>query len=119
MENILKTKSLAFAIRIVKLTKFLQIEKKEFILTKQLLRSGTAIGALICEAEYAESKLDFIHKNAIAQKESNETIYWLTLLRETEYLTNKEYKSINDDVVELMRLLTSSIKTTKSNLKKD
>ncbi len=85
-ENIVKDKSFAFALRIVNSYKFLCNQKKEFTLSKQLLRSGTAIGALIREAEHAESKMDFVHKMAIAQKEANETDYWIELLYHSEYL---------------------------------
>ena len=115
-KNILKEKSFDFAVRIVNLYKFLINEKKEYVLSKQLLRSGTAIGALYREAEQAESKKDFIHKLAIAQKEANETIYWLELLFKTEFINKSEFESINTDAVELIRLLTSIIKTTKRNL---
>jgi four helix bundle protein len=80
-DNIIKTKSFNFAIRIVKIFQYLQTEKKEFILSKQLSRSGTSVGAMVREAEHSESKMDFIHKMAIAQKEINETIYWLELLK--------------------------------------
>jgi len=97
----------------------LQTEKKEYVLSKQLLRSGTAIGALYREAEFAESKADFIHKLAIAQKECNESIYWLELLEASNYLTRTEFDSINTDAVELIKLLTSIIKTTKSTLTKN
>lgn len=83
-------------------------------MSKQLLRSGTSIGALVSEAEYAESKADFIHKMAIAQKECNESIYWLELLSDTDYLRKDEFQSLNNDCVELMKLLTSIIKTSKS-----
>ena len=113
----LKNKSFNFATRIVKLYKYLCADKKEYILSKQLLRSGTAIGALVREAEQAESNPDLIHKLAIALKEANETEYWILLLRETDYLTPKESESILPDLQELLKLLTSSIKTTKQNLK--
>jgi len=116
MENIIKHKSFAFAIRIVKLYQFLCYTKKEFILSKQLLRSGTAVGALVREAEHAESKADFKHKMAIAQKEINESIYWLELLKETDYLTIEQFESINKDAVEIIKLLTSIIKSTKANI---
>lgn len=86
-ENIVKDKSYAFAIRVVKLYKYLIDTKKEFVLSKQFLRSGTAIGALIREAEHGESKADFIHKLSIALKEANETDYWICLLKDTDYLT--------------------------------
>lgn len=116
MKNILKDKSLSLAIRVVNLTRFLQTKKSEYVISKQLLRSGTSIGAMVSEAEFAESKADFIHKLAIAQKENNETIYWLKLLKETDYLSNKEYENIHNDAVEILKLLTSSIKTSKSRL---
>ncbi|MDR3185037.1 MAG: four helix bundle protein [Prevotellaceae bacterium] len=114
--NILKEKSFNFAVRIVNLYKHLCEEKREFVLSKQALRSGTSVGAMVREAEYSESKADFIHKMAIAQKEINETIYWLELMCETEYLSNKEFDSINNDAVELIKILTSIIKTAKSSL---
>ena len=113
--NVVKEKSFGFAIRTVALYKFLANEKKEFILSKQVLRSGTAIGALVREAEQAESKKDFVHKLAIALKEANETEYWLELLYKADYLGDAEYKSIHNDIVELLKLLTSIIKTSKGN----
>lgn len=115
-ENIVKSKGFGFAVRVVKLYKFLCDEKKEFVLSKQLLRSGTSVGALVREAEHSESKADFVHKMAIAQKEMNETLYWLELLKETEYLTQQQFESINNDGVELIKRITSIIKTTKSNI---
>jgi four helix bundle protein len=113
MSNVVKEKSFAFAVRIVNLHRFLCGKKKEFVLSKQLLRSGTAIGALVHEAEQAESKLDFAHKMAIALKEANETEYWIMLLRESKYLTPKESESILSDNTELLKLLTSIINSTK------
>jgi len=86
-DNVVKNKSFAFAVRVVRLYQFLCEQKKEFVLSKQLLRSGTSVGAMIREAEHAETKNDFKHKMGIAQKEINETIYWLELLKETDYLT--------------------------------
>jgi four helix bundle protein len=115
-ENTIKSKSFAFAVRIVNLYKFLCSDKKEFVLSKQLLRSGTSVAAIIREAEYAESKLDFKHKLHIAQKEINESIYWLELLKATNYLVFEQFESINNDAVEIIKLLTSIIRTTKSNL---
>ncbi|MBS1573536.1 MAG: four helix bundle protein [Bacteroidetes bacterium] len=115
-ENIIKKKSFDFAIRIVNLFQHLQAEKKEYVLSKQLLRSGTSVGAMVREAEHSESKADFVHKLAIAQKEINETIYWLELLNATEYLTQKEFESINTDAVEIIKLITSIIKSTKSSI---
>lgn len=114
--NLIKDKSLSFAIRVVRLYQHLQQNKKEFVMSKQLLRSGTAIGALYREAEQAESKADFIHKLAIAQKECNETLYWLELLKETDYVNQEEYVSVNDDAISLIKLITSIIKTTKSKI---
>ena len=113
MGNVVKEKSFAFAIRIVNLNRFLSSEKKEFVLSKQLLRSGTAIGALVREAEQAESKADFVHKLAIALNEANETEYWILLLRETNYLIVPESESILSETTELLKLLTSIIKSTK------
>jgi four helix bundle protein len=112
----LKEKSFKFAVRIVNLNKHLREDKKEFIISKQVLRSGTSVGAMVREAEQAESKADFVHKLAIAQKEINETLYWLELIQATEYLSDKEFESINNDAIELIKLLTSSIKTTKQKL---
>ena len=112
-ESILKEKSYAFAIRIVKLSQFLQTEKKEFVLSKQILRSGTAVGALIREAEYRQSKTDFIHKLSIALKEANETEYWLNILKDTGYIEEKLFISLSADCKELLRLLIASIKTAK------
>jgi four helix bundle protein len=115
-ENIIKIKSFAFAIRIVKMYQFLTEQKKEYTLSKQLLRSGTSVGAMVREAEHSESKKDFVHKMAIAQKEINETIYWLELLNETKYIDKKQFESINKDAVEVIKLITSIIKTTKANI---
>ncbi len=116
-ENVIKNKSFAFALRIVKAYQFLS-EKKEYVLSKQMLRSGTAIGAMVREAEQAESSADFVHKMAIALKEANETDYWLDLLHQSNYLDNGSFNSIKTDVTELLKLLTSIIKTTKQNAKK-
>ncbi len=114
-ENVVKDMSFTFALRVVKLCRYLNEDKREFVLSKQLLRSGTAVGALVREAEQAESKADFIHKMAIALKEANETDYWIELLFQSETLTQKEYESINPQIIELCKLLTSIIKTSKSN----
>lgn len=116
MKSVLQTKSYAFAIRIVRLVQFLQTEKREFVLSKQLLRSGTAIGALIREAEFGQSRADFINKMSIALKEANETEYWINLLHDTDYLDLKSYESIKEDVIEILKLLISTVKTSK-NLK--
>jgi four helix bundle protein len=113
--SIVTEKSYAFAIRIVNLYKYLSQDKKEFVLSKQMLRSGTAVGALIKEAEHAQSRADFINKMNIALKEANETEYWLNLLKDTDYLTEYEYQSINPDCVEVLKLLISIVKTTKQS----
>jgi len=110
--NVIRDKSFDFALRIVKLYKFL-VEKKEFVLSKQLLRSGTSIGALVREAEHAESKADFIHKMAIAQKEANETDYWIELLFQSDFLDKNQYKSIIADISELQKILSSIILSSK------
>lgn len=115
-KNIVKEKSFAFAVRVVNLYNFLVKDKKEFVLSKQLLRSGTSIGAMIREAIHAESKADFIHKMAIAQKECNECLYWLELLNSTNYFKDEQYENINVDATELIKLITSIIKTTKKNI---
>jgi four helix bundle protein len=114
--SILEDKSYKFAIRIVKLNKYLINQKKEFTLSKQLLRSGTAIGALVAEAQYAQSKADFINKLYISLKEANESRYWLRLLNDCDYITPQMFKSMQTDIEELLRILTSSIKTTKESL---
>lgn len=101
-KGIIKEKSFSFTVRIVRLYKYLTETRKEFILSKQLLRSGAAIGALIREAQNAESKADFIHKLGIAQKECDESIYWLELLQKTEFISIKEFESINNEAVEFI-----------------
>lgn len=118
MENIVAVKSYAFAIRIVKLYKHLSQEKKEFVLSKQMLRSGTSIGALIKEAEHAQSKADFLNKMNVALKEANETEYWLMLMKDTEYLNETEFQSIKSECSEILKLLISIVKSTKTSLKK-
>ena len=112
-ENIVKEKSFAFALRMIKLAKYLQDEKKEFVLSKQAIRSGTAIGALVREAEHAESKADFIHKMTIALKEANETLYWLELLHQSDYISQKSFESIRADSEELVKLLVAIVKSSK------
>lgn len=117
-ESIIKVKSYSFAVRVVKLYQYIISEKKEFVLSKQLLRSGTSVGANIREAEHSESKNDFIHKLAVAQKEINECIYWVELLKDTGYISISQYYSINKDASEIIKMITSIIKTTKANLKR-
>lgn len=116
LENTAKYKSKKFAVRIVNLYKYLCNEKNEFILSKQILRSGTSIGANIAEAECGSSKKDFLNKIYIALKECVETIYWLDLLFETEYLKETEYSSIKNDCEELRKMLSSTTKTLSSTL---
>jgi four helix bundle protein len=101
-------------LRIIKLYKYLNEQKREYVLSKQVLRSGTAVGALIREAEQGESKADFIHKLAIALKEAKETEYWLELLFHSDYIEEKSYGSIDVEIKELIKLLTSIIKTSKN-----
>ena len=112
MPGPLESKSFDFAVRVINLHKHLTLEFREFVLAKQLLRSGTAIGALVRESQQAESRPDFIHKLAIALKEAHETEYWLLLLKKTDYLTAKQAQSILADIRELQKLLTSIMKTT-------
>ena len=116
-ESVLKEKSYQFALRVIKLYKYTVAEKKEYVLSKQILRSGTSIGANVEEANQAQSKADFIHKLSISQKEAFETDYWLRLLRDSEYLTETQADSLLNDCRELQKLLTSSIKTAKESLK--
>ncbi|HMU98064.1 MAG TPA: four helix bundle protein [Chitinophagales bacterium] len=112
-ENIVQEKSFAFALQIIKLSKFLMNKKKEFVISKQVLRSGTAVGALIREAEHAQSKADFIHKMNIALKEANETDYWIELLYQSNEIDINAYHSIQPDIQELIKLLVSIVKTSK------
>ena len=111
--NVVRDKSFLFAFRVVKIARFLQQQKREFVLSKQVLRSGTAIGALVREAEHAQSKADFIRKMSIALKEANETDYWIDLLHQSVYLTQDSYYSIHPDIQELIKLLVSIVKTSK------
>lgn len=117
-ENPLKTKSYKFALRIVKLYKHLVSEAKEYVLSKQILRSGTSIGANIAEGNRGQSKLDFIHKLSISLKEADETDYWLNLLRDGEFVTPKQAESLLADCLEIKKMLTSSIITAKKNSEK-
>ncbi|NGM89778.1 four helix bundle protein, partial [Parapusillimonas sp. SGNA-6] len=112
-ENNIKDKSFAFAVRVVRLYQHVTEQKREYILSKQILRSGTSVGAMVREAEHGQSKADFIHKFAIAQKEINETIYWLELLSETDYIDEHQFESLNNDAVELIKIITTIIKNTK------
>ena len=114
MESSMKCKSKRFALRIVNLYRYLCDEKKEYILSKEILRSGTSIGANLAEAEYAISRKDFLSKQYIALKECSETRYWLDLLYEADYLDKKSYESIITDCDELIRMLSASTKTIKT-----
>lgn len=109
----LNEKSFSFSLRIIKLFKYMQNNHKEYILSKQLLRSGTAVGALIREAKYAQSKADFLNKLMVALKEANETKYWLELLHQSDSIDQAMYKSIEPEINELLKLLISSTKTVK------
>ena len=113
--NPIKEKSFAFALRIVKLYQFLSTEKKEYVLSKQLLRSGTSIGANVEEAVGGCSRADFLHKITIAHKEARETSYWLRLLHDADYLTSTQFNSIHDQSLELIRILGSIQRGTKNN----
>lgn len=117
--NALELKSNAFALRMVRLYKCLREERNEFCLSKQVLRSGTSIGANVAESKYAESGADFIHKLAVAQKETSETLFWLDLLHDGDYLSATEHASLHADCTELMKLLTSIIKARKTTLKNE
>ena len=115
--NVIVDKSMAFAIRIVNLYKYLKYEKKEYVLSQQVLRSGISIGANIKEAIQAQSKADFRAKMYIALKEASETEYWLVLLKETEFITSEQSESILNDCIELLKILTAITKTSKDNSK--
>ncbi len=115
--NILKEKTFSFAVRIIRLHQFLKSEYKEFILSQQIIRSGTSIGATVREAEHAESLRDFIHKLNIGLKEINETEYWLDLLFETGFIDLKMYRSLKRDSTEILKLLIASVKTSKQRIK--
>ncbi|MEJ7823423.1 MAG: four helix bundle protein [Chitinophagaceae bacterium] len=117
-ENVIVDKSFLFAIKIVNQYKILCEVKREFVLSKQMLRSGTSIGANVREAHNGESKNDFIHKMAIAQKEAAEVLYWAELLYKTEYLSNEEYNSLYKDATELIKIIKSIIISTKQNVSK-
>ena len=115
--NPLKDKSYSFAVEIVKLVELLRKEKSEYVLSKQLLRSGTSIGALIREGEFAQSQLDFINKLSISLEEANETLYWLNLLKDCSYIDVEIFNDKDIKVKELISMLVSSINTMKSKLK--
>ncbi|MDZ7900076.1 MAG: four helix bundle protein [Arcicella sp.] len=114
-DNIIRKKSIDFAIRIVNCYKYLVENQKEYVMSKQMLRSGTSIGANVNEAIYAESKNDFIHKLSISLKEAAETEYWLLILKETKFIDEIMFNSLNSDVSEIIKILASIIKTSRSN----
>lgn len=114
-DNVIEKRTYAFAIRIVNVYKFLRREKGEHILSKQLLRSGTAVGALIREAKFAQSRADFINKVSIALKEANETLYWIELLHDCDYINQNVFSSIHKEADEITSILASIVKTTKAN----
>ena len=109
-ENVIMQKSFAFSVRIMNLQKYLTHEKKEYTVSRQIGKSGTSIGANVAEAQRAQSTADFVSKLKIALKEANETQYWLQLLRETKYITEVEFCSIHDDLVEILKILTAICK---------
>ena len=113
--TILEEKSYLLALRIVKLSHYLKKTHSEYVLSKQILRSGTSIGALIRESRYAQSRADFLYKQTIALKEANETEYWLHLLKETDYLSEKMFQSISGDTTEVLKMLVASTKKTKES----
>ncbi len=115
-ESIIKKKSFELAVRGVNLYKYLIAEKKEFVISKQFLRSVTSIGANVREAVNAQSKADFIHKLSISQKECDESMYWLELLKETAYISENEFNSIHEQSNEVLKIIRSIIITSKKNL---
>jgi four helix bundle protein len=116
-KSILKTKSFDFAVRIINLNKYLTKKYSEYILSQQVLRASTAIGALIREAEFAESRKDFSHKLTIGLKEANEAVYWLELLFATQFINKKMFDSIHSDALELVKMLVASVKTVRQSSK--
>ena len=115
-ESVLRVKSYKFAIRIVRLSQYLQKERNEYVLSKQVLKSGTSVGALIREAEFAQSDADFINKCSISLKEANETDYWLSLLKDTGYLEENLFNSLNADCDEVISMLVSTVLTMKNKI---
>ena len=109
-ENVIMEKALAFSVRIVNLSKYLSQSKKEFVISRQICKSGTSIGANVSEAQRAQSTADFVSKMKIALKEANETQYWLQLLYQTEFITEREFHSIHGDLVEILKILTAICK---------
>ena len=118
-KNVVKQKSYKFSLEVIKLYKHLIYKQKEFVLSKQLLRSGTAIGALILEGEHAQSRADFLHKMNIALKEANEARYWLDLLKDSGYIGITLHQKLCQEAEELIKLLASIVRTTKQSLHKN
>ena len=116
-ENFLREKSKRFAMRIVKLYQHVSEKSREGVLSKQILRSGTSIGANVCEAQYAQSQKDFVSKMSIALKESAETEYWLELLHEGDFITRKQFDSLREACIELLKMLTATVNTTKRKMR--
>ena len=116
MVDCLDNKTKLFALRVIKLSRYLMEEKKEYILSKQILRSGTSIGANVRERKNAQSKLDFINKLSVALKEADETVYWLELLIGSEYIEQRMFVSLEKDIKEIIALITASINTARANL---
>jgi four helix bundle protein len=112
-ESVLKKKSFDFAVRVINLYKYLKKKHGEYVVSQQLLRSGTSVGALVREAEFAESRKDFMHKLYIGLKEANESVYWLELLFATEFINKKMFESMHNDATAILKILVSSVKTIK------
>ena len=117
-DNPIENRSYQFALRIVKAYKYLTRQKDEYVLSKQMLRSGTSIGAMMREAKFAQSRADFINKASIALKEANETLYWIELLHDSEYIDDLSFNSLHQEADELTAILASIVKTTKENTTK-
>ena len=118
LDNPIEKRAYQFALRIVKAYKYLTRQQSEFVLSKQMLRSGTSIGAMMREAKFAQSRADFVSKTSIALKEANEALYWIELLHDSEYIDNKTFESIHNEANEITSILASIVKTTKENSEK-
>ena len=117
-DSLIEQRSYKFALRIVKAYKFLSRQYNEFVLSKQLLRSGTSIGAMMREAKFAQSRADFVNKASVALKEANETLYWIELLHDSEYIDDRTFESIHNEAHEITSILASIVKSTKENTAK-
>ena len=115
LDNPIEKRAYQFALRIVNAYKYLTRQQSEFVLSKQMLRSGTSIGAMMREAKFAQSRADFVSKTSIALKEANETLYWIELLYDSEYIDSKTFESIHNEANEITSILASIVKTTKEN----